>query len=103
MLGLWEARTGPQRMNLHVAFAADLDDVLRAPSRLLDLGIPLLDLSGNPADEPVVLAWMPAVSVYFRDPDGHLLEYISMLDAAPRPELGVLGWSVWTNAHHPEV
>jgi len=32
-----------------------------------------------------VLAWMPAVSVYFRDPDYNLLEFIMMLPGpAPR-------------------
>jgi lactoylglutathione lyase len=28
MLGLWEAGTGPPRLNLHVAFTVDLDDLL---------------------------------------------------------------------------
>ena len=42
-----------------------------------------------------MLAWMPAAAVYFRDPDGHQLEYLAMLDAEPRPELGILPWSEW--------
>jgi lactoylglutathione lyase len=29
--------------------------------------------------EPSVIGWMPAAAVYFRDPDGHLLEYLPML------------------------
>jgi lactoylglutathione lyase len=97
MLGLWEARAAPLRMNLHVAFRADLADVLDAPRRLQDGGIQPLDFSGNQTDEAVVLAWMPAASVYFRDPDSNLLEYLSMLPVAPRPELGVVGWKQWTN------
>jgi lactoylglutathione lyase len=48
-----------------------------------------------PTDEPVVLAWMPAASVYFHDPDGNQLEFISMLSEDPRPELGVVPWSRW--------
>ena len=39
---------------------------------------------------------MPAAAVYFRDPDGHLLEYIAMLDAQPTPDDGVLTWREWT-------
>jgi len=97
MLGLWEAGAAPLRMNLHVAFRADLADVLDAPVRLRDAGIQPLDFSGNQTHEAVVLAWMPAASVYFRDPDNNLLEYLAMVPDAPRPELGVVGWKQWTN------
>jgi lactoylglutathione lyase len=40
---------------------------------------------------------MPAAAVYFRDPDGHLLEYLAMLDEEPRPDSGVVSWSQWTS------
>jgi lactoylglutathione lyase len=53
------------------------------------------DFDGNPTDEPVVLTWMPAASLYFHDPDGNLLEFLAMLPDAPRPELGVIGWTDW--------
>lgn len=95
MLGLWEVGTGPQRMSLHLAFRSDLEDVLDAPARLRAGGIVPLDFSGAPTEEAVVLAWMPAASIYFRDPDGNLLELISMLPESPRPELGVVSWSRW--------
>ena len=74
----------------HIAFAAALDDVIAAPRALQLAGITPLDFDGHPTDEPVVLAWMPAASIYFRDPDGHLLEYIAMLPEDPRPDGGVL-------------
>jgi hypothetical protein len=38
---------------------------------------------------------MPAAAVYFRDPDGHLLELPAMLDVPPRPERGIVAWSEW--------
>jgi len=38
---------------------------------------------------------MPAAAVYFRDPDGHLLEYLAMLDDAPRPSAGIVPDSRW--------
>ena len=77
MLGLWEVGSVPQRMSLHLAFRADLNDLLQAPARLRAAGVTPLDFSGNPTDEPVVLAWMPAASLYFHDPDGNLLELIA--------------------------
>jgi hypothetical protein len=62
---------------------------------LRNAGITPLDFEGRPTDLPVVLAWMPAAAVYFRDPDGHLLEYIAMLPHAPRPDFGVVPWRTW--------
>ena len=38
-----------------------------------------LGFFSEPADEPAVIAWMPAASVFFRDPDGHLLEFVLQL------------------------
>lgn len=95
MLGLWTAGTGPQRLMLHTAFSAKLEDVLAAPHTLRSAGITPLNFDGHPTDEPVVLAWMPAASVYFRDPDGNLLEYIAMLPHEPRPERGIVPWRAW--------
>jgi len=96
MLGLWEVGTSPQRLSLHVAFRADLNDLLAAPARLRGDNTVPLDFQGEPTDEPVVLAWMPAASLYFRDPDGNLLELLAMLPDPPQPELGVISWSEWT-------
>jgi lactoylglutathione lyase len=98
MLGLWAAGSGPQRMSLHVAFRAPVSDVVAAPRALKAAGIVPLDFDGAPADEPVVIAWMPAVATYFHDPDGNLLEYIAMLPQEPRPEMGVLPWHLWESA-----
>lgn len=95
ILGLWEVGSGPQRMSLHTAFRVALADLLEAPQKLRSCGITPLDFANNATDEPVVLAWMPAASLYFHDPDGNLLEYLSMLPDSPRPDLGVLGWSQW--------
>jgi lactoylglutathione lyase len=98
MLGLWQAGAGPQKTTSHIAFATAPDDVIAAPGALQSAGIAALDFDGRPTGEPVVLAWMPAVAVYFLDPDGHLLEYIAMLEGEPRPDEGVVAWSAWTLA-----
>lgn len=96
MLGVWETGTAPQRLSLHVAFAVELARLLGAPRELRAVDIIPRDFDGNPTDEPVVLAWMPAASLYFHDPDGNLLEFLSMLPDSPQPELGVISWSAWT-------
>jgi lactoylglutathione lyase len=96
MLGLWAGGSAPQKTTTHIAFVARRDDVVAASRALQSAGITPLDFDGRPTDEPVVLAWMPAVSIYFHDPDGHLLEYIAMLPEDPRPDRGVLKWHEWT-------
>jgi lactoylglutathione lyase len=96
MLGLWEVGTGPQRLSLHIAFRVDLPDLLRAPEILRAANVTPLDFAGNPTQEPVVIAWMPAASLFFHDPDGNLLEFLSMLPDSPDLNLGVVGWSHWT-------
>lgn len=95
MLGLWAAGPAPQKLTTHVAFATSLEDVVSAPHVLRSAGIVPLDFDAQPTEEPVVLAWMPAASIYFRDPDGHLLEYIAMLPDDPRPDAGVMPWRAW--------
>jgi lactoylglutathione lyase len=101
MLGVWEVGTAPQRMSLHVAFTVDLADLLEAPARLRAANVTPLDFASNPTDEPVVLAWMSAASLFFHDPDGNLLEFLAMLDDSPQPELGVVSWTRWKRSHPP--
>ena len=96
MLGLWDAGPAPMALSLHVAFGASLEDVLAAPRRLRRLGVTPLSFHGEETNEPSVIGWMPAAAVYFRDPDGHLLELLAMLDGAPDPERRILTWSDWS-------
>jgi lactoylglutathione lyase len=97
MLGVWEVGTSPNAMRLHLAFTCEAGEVLAAPAKLRALGVEPKGFAGEPVDEPVVLGWMPALSLYFTDPDGHLLEYIAMLPERPRPDLGVVPYSRWTS------
>lgn len=95
MLGLWSLGSAPMGLSLHVAFDVALDDLLEAPERLRANGVTPLTFFGEETAEPSVIGWMPAAAVYFRDPDGHLLEYLAILDQEPQPERGIRPWSQW--------
>ena len=68
-------------------------DLLDPPARLRAAHAAPLDFQGEPTEEPVVLAWMPAASLYFHDPDGNLLELWAML-----PELLNPNWELSVGA-----
>ena len=72
--------------------------MLAAPAALRAAGVEPLGFDGRPTAEACVIGWMPAASVFFRDPDRHLLEFIAMLADGPRPEAGVVPWGEWTSA-----
>jgi lactoylglutathione lyase len=93
MLGLWSTGSAPMGLQLHIAFEMSLEDLLGAPGRLGAQGVESLSFFGEPSDEPSYIGWMPAAAVYFRDPSGHMLEYLAMLDEPPRPDSGVIPWA----------
>jgi lactoylglutathione lyase len=93
LLGLWSIGSAPMNMQLHIAFEMDLEDVLAAPTRLRADRVEPLSFFGEPAEEPSYIGWMPAAAVYFRDPSGHMLEYLAMLEEQPRADLGIRTWS----------
>jgi len=95
MLGLWTTGSAPIALSLHVAFGTSLDHVLAAADELRSAGITPLSFFGTEADEPSVIGWMPAAAIYFRDLDGHLIEYLAMLDEPARPDTGIVPWSTW--------
>jgi lactoylglutathione lyase len=95
MLGLWSIGSIPMALNLHIAFEVTLDDLMEASNRLRANGITPLSFFGEETAEPSVIGWMPAAAIYFRDPDNHLIEYLTVLDHSPRPDLGIIPWSRW--------
>jgi lactoylglutathione lyase len=101
MLGIWRTGPAPSGLSLHLAFSTSLDELLAAPTRLRTLGVTPLSFDAEESDEPSVIGWMPAAVVYFRDPDGHLLEYLAMLDAQPEPGRGIVIWSEWLSRVRP--
>jgi lactoylglutathione lyase len=95
MLGLWAGSAAPNVMRLHLAFGLALEAVLGSPAALRRSGVEPLDCHGQPTTEPSLIGWMPAASVFFHDPDGHLLEHLAMLPHRPHPEAGVVPYRAW--------
>ena len=69
----------------HMAFACSLDQLLAAIRKLNKHGIETFGFGGHKTHEPTVIGWMPSAQIYFRDPDGHMLEFISILPDPPDP------------------
>lgn len=95
MLGLWETGSAPLGMRLHFAFRMQAKAILQLPRRLDSSGIQPLGFHGEPVREPIVIGWMPALSLYCQDPDGHSVEFICKLTDAPDPEFGIGPCSDW--------
>ena len=95
MLGLWSLGSVPMGLSLHIALKVSLRDVLAGCDCLRSNGVTPLSFFGAETSEPSVIGWMPAAAVYFRDPDGHLIEYLAMLDEPARAERGIVPGSQW--------
>ena len=95
MLGLWEKPAGEVQRQ-HFAFRCAVDDVLtKSVPYLRERNLPAHNFLEDGSERPMVFAWMPAIAIYFPDPDGHSLEFIAMLPNVPKPELGVISWEDW--------
>ncbi len=94
MLGLWEQKVNLQTR--HFAFSADKEDILNYSVEFLkNKNLKPYNFLKYGIDEPMVFAWMPALAIYFNDPDGNQLEFISILEGDGKPELGVLSYEEW--------
>ncbi len=102
MLGLWGPSTthGRDFHKCHFAIALSLPELLASGDRLAANGIAYQNFLGDKTSEPSVIGWMPSAQLYFRDPDGHSLEYIALLDDTPDPDfIGPL--SAWQKKSPP--
>ena len=83
----------------HLSFRVLHRDVDRMVPYLHEKGIATTHPSKSPIQgpmkEPVVHGWMPAASVFFKDPDAHLLELIADLPDPPRPDVFYCPLSDW--------
>lgn len=96
MLGLWE-KPDDSFTRQHFAFEIEASDMDAALDLLARNKIRGYNFLREGSDQPMVFAWMPALAIYFRDPDGNELEFIAPLPGQPRPEAGVLSLDAWNN------
>ena len=79
MLGLWEKPK--EEIDLrHFAFECDWEWVLNESIEFLKshkLGF--WNFLGDNSEKPMVFVIIPAIAIYFSDPDGHYLEFIGKL------------------------
>ncbi|MDR6921084.1 MULTISPECIES: VOC family protein [Chryseobacterium] len=94
MLGLWEQKENLQTR--HFAFSSSIEDILNYSVEFLkNKDLKPYNFLKDGIDKPMVFAWMPALAIYFNDPDGNQLEFISILEGEGRPELGVISYDEW--------
>lgn len=95
MLGLWEA-PGSEVQQRHFAFECDSDWILNNSVQYLkDRKLKFWNFLNDGVERPMVFAWMPALSIYFSDPDNHELEFIALLEGTAHPEKGVMSYDAW--------
>lgn len=94
MLGLWEQKENLQTR--HFAFYCDKDFILHsAADFLMKHKLKPYNFLKEQSTEAMVFAWMPALALYFNDPDGNQLEFIAVLEGASQPSLGVISYAEW--------
>ncbi|AXI08480.1 glyoxalase [Oceanobacillus zhaokaii] len=99
MLGIRENYPSPLIQRQHFAFKVNLDDISSARDYLSDLGIETTNFLGESSENLLVFPFMPAVSIYFKDPDGHSIEFLAMLKDPPKPELDIMTLQEWEELH----
>jgi catechol 2,3-dioxygenase-like lactoylglutathione lyase family enzyme len=103
MLGLWEKPKSEIDIR-HFAFRCDKEDVLnKSVDFLKKHNVKPYNFRNDGTEKPMVFAWMPAIAIYFNDPDGHQLELIAILEGKSRPDLGVISYEEWEKSEGKKV
>lgn len=95
MLGLWEKPKNEIDIR-HFAFESEPEWILNESVNFLksrQLGC--WNFLNDGSESPMVFSWVPAIAIYFSDPDGHVLEFIGILDGIGKPENGILSYERW--------
>jgi lactoylglutathione lyase len=99
MLGIWE-KEAKDIQSSHFAFESDAEWIInKSVAFLKKNGLHPFNFLKNGIEEPMVFAWMPAISIYFNDPDGHVLEFISILEGKANPQLGIVSYKQWKDSN----
>lgn len=98
MLGLWE-KGDVSFVRQHFAFEIAEADIPAAMELLGKHNITGYNFLQDGTNDPMVFAWMPALAIYFKDPDGNELEFIAPLEGKPDPRAGILSLEKWKQAN----
>ncbi len=97
MLGLWEKKEVHTR---HFAFSCTVDFVRdKATTFLLNAKLQPYNFLKDGTPKPMVFSWMPALAIYFDDPDGNQLEFIAMLPGKGDPSGAVISYDEWAETN----
>lgn len=97
MLGLWE-KPKEQIDIRHFAFECEPDWIQNeSVNYLKSRNIKYWNFLNDGTQGPMVFVWMPAISIYFNDPDGHELEFIGILNGKSKSdnEKRVVNYTEW--------
>ncbi|WP_400078574.1 VOC family protein [Winogradskyella sp. R77965] len=95
MLGLWEKPKDKIDIR-HFAFQCEPDWILNESVNFLkEKRLNFWNFLNDGTERPMVFAWMPAIAIYFSDPDGHDLEFIGLLEGESSPTKLVLSYEEW--------
>jgi len=86
MLGLWEKSKNEIDIR-HFAFECEPNWIQNESLNYLkSRNIKCWNFLNDGTEGPMVFVWMPAISIYFNDPDGHELEFIGILPGKTKSE-----------------
>ena len=105
MLGIWEKPKGEIDLR-HFAFECDWDWILNESVSFLKLNnLNFWNFLNDNTEQPMVFVNIPAIAIYFSDPDGHYLEFIGKLPGKYRPEKGslVVSYNDWIEIEENET
>lgn len=97
MLGLWEKPKDEIDIR-HFAFECDPNWIENeSVNYLKSRNIKYWNFLNDGNKGPMVFVWMPAISIYFNDPDGHELEFIGILNGKSKSdeEKRVVSYKEW--------
>lgn len=97
MLGLWE-KPKEEIDQRHFAFECDPEWIVNeSVSFLKSHNLNFWNFLQDKKEQPMVFCWVPAVSIYFTDPDGHYLEFIGILPGKTKSneEKRVVSYKEW--------
>lgn len=86
MLGLWE-KPKEEIEKRHFAFRCDPEWIANESIDFLKShNLHYWNFLQDDNDKPMVFVWVPAIAIYFTDPDGHYLEFLGLLPGETQPD-----------------